>query len=149
MMEPIVKQLTVPLPVAEAFALFTDQMGTWWPLASHSVKGAKSKVTFPREKGGEIIETDADGQRHVWGRLIAYDPEGFLSFTWHPGRPEEEATAITITFTATSEGTFIELTHGGFDILGTTADAVSTSYLKGWDLVLGCFMSAAKAPVMA
>lgn len=149
MKDPIIKQLTVPLSVAEAFALFTTEMGTWWPVATHSVKGLKSKVSFPSHKGGDIIETDEDGTTHVWGTLIAYDPGGYLSFSWHPGREASEATVVSVTFTATSDGTFVELTHGGFDILGPTADAVSTSYLKGWDLVLGCYMSAAPSPVMA
>jgi uncharacterized protein YndB with AHSA1/START domain len=149
MNDPINKSLTVPLDTEAAFALFTDEIDTWWPKESHSVKGAASKITFPDHKGGNIIETAADGSANIWGTIIAYDPATYLAFTWHPGRPDTEATTVTVKFTAVDGGTLCELAHGGFDILGETADAVSTSYLRGWDMVLGCFAIAAKTPVMA
>jgi uncharacterized protein YndB with AHSA1/START domain len=137
----------VPLSASDAFKLFTDNIDTLWPKESHSVKGATSTLRFPKDE--YIIETGEDGTTAVWGKIIAYDPGAFVAFTWHPGRPDTEATVVTITFTATADGTLCELTHGGFDILGDTADAVSTSYLSGWDMVLGCYASAAKAPVFA
>lgn len=148
MNDPIVKRLNVPLSIAEAFTLFTSEIDTWWPKASHSVKGAKSKVTFPTRKGDDIIEIGEGGETSVWGTVLAYDPDGYLSFSWHPGRPAEEATFVTVSFTATADGTLVELNHGGFDVLGPTADAVSTSYLKGWDMVLGCYAGAAHTPVL-
>ncbi|EBA12877.1 SRPBCC family protein [Roseobacter sp. CCS2] len=149
MNDPIKKTLTVPLTAEEAFTLFTTKMDTWWPSAKFSVFGEKAKITFPNHKGGDIVETSEDGQRDVWGTLIAYDPGVFLSFTWHPGRPASEATVVTVEFTQTEAGTKCDLTHGGFGILGDTADAVSNSYLTGWDLVLGCYASAVKVPAMA
>lgn len=149
MNDPINKTLEVPLTPAEAFAVFTEDMDVWWPKETFSVSGAKAKVTFPSRKDGEIIETGEDGAVTVWGKLIAYDPGQYLAFTWHPGRSAEEATVVTVTFTQTTEGTRCDLTHGGFDILGDTADAVSTSYLHGWDMVLGCYASAAKVLVAA
>jgi len=148
MNDPVEKTLTVPLSPAEAFALFTDKMDKWWPKASHSVTGAKAKLTFPKHIDGKITEDGDDGTVTVWGRLIAYDPGKYLAFSWFPGRPESEATVVTVTFTETAAGTRCDLTHGGFDILGDTADAVSTSYLTGWDMVLGCFASAARAPAL-
>jgi hypothetical protein len=36
----IVKTVLVPLPVEEAFALFTDKIGEWWPLEGYSVGAA-------------------------------------------------------------------------------------------------------------
>jgi len=149
MNDPITKTLTVPLRPDEAIALFTADIDRWWPKASHSVKGAKPKLTFPTHKCGKITETGEDGEVAIWGKVIAYDPGSYLAFTWHPGRPEAEATVVTLTFSQTKDGTLCELTHGGFDILGDTADAVSASYLQGWDLVLGCYVKAAKAPVPA
>ena len=149
MNDPIKKSLTVPLGVKEAFKLFTTQIDTWWPKAKFSVKGAESVVTFAEHKDGQIVETEPDGTTHVWGTIIAYDKDNYLAFSWHPGRPADEATTVTVAFSQTDDGTLCELTHGGFAILGPTADAVSTSYLNGWDLVLGCLVSAAKTPVTA
>ena len=149
MNDPIKKSLTVPLSAEAAFNLFTADIDKWWPKASHSVKGAKSTLRFPKHKDDEIIETGEDGTTAIWGKIIAYDPGAYVAFTWHPGRPATEATVVTMTFTTTADGTLCELTHGGFDILGETADAVSTSYLNGWEMVLGCYKSAAKTLITA
>ncbi len=149
MNDPINKTLTVPLNTKDAFALFTQEIDTWWPKGTHSVKGAKTKISFAGHKDGEIIETDDEGQTHLWGTIIAYDPGRYLAFSWHPGRPPQEATVVTVTFTQTPDGAQCDLSHGGFDILGPTADAISTSYLHGWDMVLGCYTAAANTVVMA
>ncbi len=142
MNDPIEKTLDVPLNPADAFELFTKNMDSWWPKDPFSVTGGSSTVVFPDHNGGDIIETGADGSTNVWGTLTAYDPGKFLAFSWHPGRGPEEATMVTVEFTETADGTRCDLTHGGFEILGDTADAVSASYLSGWDLVLGCYFKA-------
>ena len=149
MNDPINKSQTVPLTPDEAFTLFTTDIDTWWPKSTHSVKGAQSTVTFADHKDGHIIETNVDGTAHIWGTIIAYDASKYLAFSWHPGRPASEATTVTVAFRQTRDGTQIALTHGGFDILGPTADAVSTSYMHGWDMVIGCYASATKTPVIA
>ena len=153
MKTPIEKSVTVPLTPTEAFALFTENMDTWWPSDSHSVSAQKKvslkNITFPKHVGEDIVEEDETGETHIWGSIIAYDPGKYLAFHWHPGRPADQATVVTVTFTATADGTRCDLTHGGFDILGPAADAVSTSYLHGWDLVLGCYCAAAPAHTYA
>ena len=149
MNDPIKKTVTVPLSAAEAFELFTTEIDSWWPKDLFSVKGDGSKISFPKRKGGDIVEHAEDGEEHVWGSIIAYEPGVYVAFTWFPGRDASQATVVEMRFAQTEAGTRCDLTHGGFDILGPTADAVSTSYLRGWDLVLGCFATAIKNPVMA
>ena len=78
MNDPIRKTLTVPLNPSEAFTLFTKDMDTWWPKASHSVKGPKAKLAFPDHKDGDIVETGEDGEIAIWGTIIAYDPGNTL-----------------------------------------------------------------------
>lgn len=143
-MKPVEKSITVPLTPTEAFDLFTADIDQWWPMASHSVGGAGSNVTFANHKGGDITETTSAGENLIWGRIIAHDPGKYLAFTWFPGRSEAEATVVTVSFTKTKTGTRCDLAHGGFEVLGPVADAVSTAYLKGWGLVLGCFDRAAR-----
>lgn len=41
---PVVKSVTVGQSVEDAFRIFTDQIGSWWPLDSHSM-GADKAVT--------------------------------------------------------------------------------------------------------
>ena len=137
MNDPIHKSVTVPLSPDEAFALFTDGIDSWWPGITHSVSAKDGNtprnIRIEPHKGGKI----------------AYDPDAYLSFTWHPGKTEAEATVVSVSFKSTKDGTKVDLTHGGFDILGPLADAVSTSYVTGWEMVLGCYAGTVRHRVLA
>jgi len=130
-MTPILTEKTthVPLTPAEAFELFTRGMDTWWP-------SAHGKLKMDPRKGGKI----SDGDTEI-GTIIAFDPTGYLAFTW--GEDTDEETIVTVAFTATAEGCRVDLTHGTDAILGEVTDAVSNSYLRGFDLVLGSYCTCA------
>ena len=151
MITPIQKSVTVPLDPHEAFALFTQEIATWWPGDRHSLSARDGKtpkdIRFGTHKGDAIREILEDGSEEIWGRILAYDPGRYLAFTWFPGGSEDNASIVTVTFEETEDGTRCDLNCGGFTILGAVTDAVSTSYLKGWQLVLGCYASAATCPV--
>ncbi|PRY79005.1 uncharacterized protein YndB with AHSA1/START domain [Yoonia maritima] len=153
MNDPIHKIVDVPLTPEDAFALFTDGIDSWWPGAAYSESFSDGRtprnIRIETHKGGKIIETTKSGAECIWGEIIAYNPGRFLSFTWHPGQPAAKATVVAISFKATQTGTQCDLTHGGFDILGPIADAVSTCYLTAWHSVLGCFCSFANACIDA
>ena len=136
---------TVPLSPAEAFALFIEDLGTWWPDA-HTVSGRAGKrprrIEVEPHKGGRIVETTHDGRRVDWGRIIGWEPGAHVSFTWHPDAPEDEASVVTVSFSPEGDGCRVEVEQGGVEILGPLADAVSTTWLRGWKTVLGCYASA-------
>lgn len=141
-MIPLHKTTTVPLSPEEAFDLFMADLDSWWPKDRHA-KGSDSKLEVAAHKNGEIVEITADGRRILWGRIIGWEPGAYMAFTWFPDGDEDAATVVAVSFKRTPDGTQLDLTHGGFEILGETADAVSTSYMIGWDLVLGSYCYAA------
>ena len=146
MIDPIIKSVLVPLTPQEAFNLFLSDLDKWWPSASHSVSGSKNhrpKLVIEPVTGGKILELGTDGTQHIWGTILGWDDGEYVSFTWHPGRSADEATVVSIQFSAVKEGCKVNLTHGGFDILGPQADAISTSYVTGWEMVLGCYSRSA------
>ena len=148
-MTPIVKTTHVPLSPQEAFDLFMADLDYWWPKDRHAASKG-SRLDVEARKNGDIVEVMPDGSRKIWGRIIGWEPGRYMAFTWHPDGPEDEATIVAVSFKPTPDGTQVDLTHGRFEVLGETADAVSTSYLLGWDLVLGSYCYAAsKLRVMA
>ena len=139
--EPVRKQLNVSLPVQQAFELFTAGIGTWWPLLSHSV-GAEQAETcyFEGWVGGRIVEVLKDGSESEWGRVLVWEPFHKVSFHWYPGRSPDTAQEVTVTFSATSGGSLVELVHVGWETLGTVAQARRDGYDSGWDLVLARYI---------
>ena len=152
MIAPNQKSVTVPLPPDAAFDLFTREIARWWP-AQHTQSaktgGIPAKIEVEPHKSGQISEITPEGKRILWGRIIGWKPGKYLAFSWFPGQDESDATVITVAFTPTPDGTRVDLTQGGPAILGDLADAVSTSYLRGWALVLGCYHTCALRELVA
>ncbi len=92
---PVRKTVTVNIPTERAFQLFTEEIASWWPLATHSVGGEKSKgVSLGTSVGDELIEVLEDGTSSVWGTVLRCDPPKSIAMTWHAGRPAEQATLL-------------------------------------------------------
>jgi hypothetical protein len=137
--------VTVKLPRGEAFALFTERIGRWWPLMGHSVYESDAVgVTMEPRVGGHLYESAADGSTSVWGTVTVWDPVDRVAMTWHPGYGEELATLVEVTFSdAADGGTQVDLRHTGFEIHGVEADEAATTYRAGWSGVLERFARAA------
>jgi uncharacterized protein YndB with AHSA1/START domain len=137
--------VTVKLPRDEAFRLFTERIGRWWPLARHTVYKADAvDVTMEPRVGGRLYETAADGRTSDWGSVTVWQPVDRLAVTWHPGDEEELATLVEVTFSDTADGgTQVDLLHTGWEIHGATASEAAATYRSGWPGVLELFAEAA------
>jgi uncharacterized protein YndB with AHSA1/START domain len=142
MIPPVVKTVTVDCSPENAFLYFTRDFGKWWPGASHSVVAfASEHKESPAFCGlhprlhGKIFERESGGKEHHWGTIILWEPPARVAFTWHPGRPEDAAQTVEVTFSAVSAGTLVTLTHTGWEKLGADAEAAWKSYNSGWETV--------------
>jgi uncharacterized protein YndB with AHSA1/START domain len=137
---PVVKSVEYAGTPEQAFARFSDQIGAWWPLATHSVARRADGVTvaFERlEPGARLVERWRSGEAHVWGTITDIDPPNRLAFTWHVERSEDAAQRLEVTFTATGPNrTRVRLVHSGWELLGDTAADKRNAYDQGWNSVL-------------
>ncbi|MDO8144816.1 MULTISPECIES: SRPBCC domain-containing protein [unclassified Isoptericola] len=137
---PVECEVLVPCPPARAYRLFVDDLGTWWPLGTHSVFGAEGTVAVT---DGRLVETGPDGATAVWGTITeAVEPE-VLEFTWHPGADPDTATLVRVTFAAAGPGgTRVRLVHTGWQARPDGA-AARAGYDRGWPGVLDALAAAA------
>ncbi len=150
---PVTKVVMFPGSAEQAFDRFTMGIGSWWPLATHSLgrEAQALSVAFERiETGGRLIERWRDGQHRVWGTLVDVDPPRRLSFTWHVGREADTAQLIELTFAPTAEGkTQVTLVHSGWERLGVVGAQARENYHEGWNPVLALYARLAAAPAEA
>jgi uncharacterized protein YndB with AHSA1/START domain len=132
---PLRKVIEVRVPPAEAFRLWTEAIGRWWPLASHSVGQADAVAcVIEARTGGRIFETTRAGAEHLWGRITVFDRPHRLAFTWHPGRQPGDHTIVEVTFSPSGTGrTRLELAHSGWPV---DAGARRADYDRGWQALL-------------
>ena len=137
---PVIKVIEYAGTPEQAFIRFTAEIGVWWPLATHSIAGKTSGVSIAFESltpGGQLVERWSASEAHVWGTIIAIDPDARIVFTWHVGRKEDQAQLIELTFKATAPGrTRVQLVHSGWESLGETAEVRRNEYHEGWNFVL-------------
>lgn len=148
--QPIVKSIEVPCPPEMAFNVFTKDITTWWPLGVNSVSAMDGKtaqaVKLELKEGGALTEIGHDGTVHTWGSVKVFKPGDHLRLAWHIGVPESEATFVDVSFTPTSSGTQVELTHSGWDVLAEKAGDMRAGYDGGW---VGVFEVAYKDALLA
>jgi uncharacterized protein YndB with AHSA1/START domain len=107
--EPVRRSVVLACSPAEAFRAFTEDIGEWWPLATHSVHPGRASTC--RFSDGRLIEIRNDGLEDVWAEVAAWEPGVRLLLRWHPGLPGSEAQDVEITFRAAESGTLVELEH--------------------------------------
>lgn len=144
MIEPVRKEVTVKSSVERAFQIFTEGIGSWWPLATHSVaRDQAESVVFEARVGGLVRERARDGETHTWGEVLVWEPPRRVVFSWHPGREPNTAQEVEVSFSEADGGTRVTLVHRGWERLGDQAAATRDQYAGGWDAVLGrCYVEA-------
>jgi uncharacterized protein YndB with AHSA1/START domain len=144
---PVRKVVMFSGSAEQAFERFTSGIGSWWPLATHSLGREAQALTvgFERiETGARLIERWRDGQQRIWGTLVDVDPPTRVSFTWHVGREADSAQLIELTFEPIKEGlTQVILVHSGWERLGAAGAEARESYNDGWNGVLAQFVRTA------
>lgn len=144
---PIRKAITVSRPIEEAFRIFTEGIGTWWPLESHAISHDPEAAVFETHAGGRVYERTRSGREHVWGTVRVWEPPERVVFTWSMPHWEVDAqTEVDVRFTSREHGAEVVLEHRGWERLGDDGPTRRASYDGGWDYVFGeRYASAASA----
>ena len=92
--EPVRKQVRVACSVEEAFRLFVEDIGSWWPVEVHSRAAhdqfgggvTVTRVVFERRVGGRLYEVTSEGAEGSWAEVVVYEPPARLVLAWKPER---------------------------------------------------------------
>ena len=152
MTEPINASVTVRRSPEDAFRVFTQDMGSWWPLQAFSMaqdayedRGVKVEtIVFEEGEGGRVYEVMSDGTEGTWATILAWDPPRSFVLAWKPNLTDNPPTELEITFTPDDDGTRVDLEHRGWERLGDQAGEARQSYSEGWQHVLAGYAEKAQ-----
>jgi uncharacterized protein YndB with AHSA1/START domain len=92
---PVRKTIVVGTSVERAFHIFTEEMDTWWPLASKHIGKADAKaVVLEPFVGGRWFERGVDGSECDWGHVRTWDPPRRLVLAWEISSDWHEDSSI-------------------------------------------------------
>lgn len=155
--EPIRRSVSVTLAPERAFTLFTEGMGTWWPLTSYSRavdeydEGTMKteRLEFQARLGGRILEHLSNGEVVPWAEAVAWDPPARLVLAWKPNATDRPPTELEVRFIVEGTGTRVEVEHRGWERLGDLAPQARAQYDNGWTPVLSLFEEVARREAVA
>jgi uncharacterized protein YndB with AHSA1/START domain len=150
--EPVRRSVVVRRPAAEAFALFTDRLDTWWPLHTHSIAAdtfdgrvTVESITFEKRVGGRVLERMSDGTEAAWGTILQWQPPTRFTMSWKPTLVDGPSTEVELVFTPVGEdSTRIDLEHRGWELLGDDA-LKRNGYDEGWAALFERFREVAES----
>ena len=153
--EPIRRSVTVQRDLEHAFRIFTEEMGSWWPVEHYSRAASDfegedvkvERVEFQDRAGGQVLEHLSNGLTLPWGDVLEWDPPRRFVLAWHPTFSDRPPTEVEIRFAPQGNGTLVELEHRGWERLGPDVEALRGRYGSGWPLTLERFRDAAEEVV--
>ena len=148
---PIRHSVVVEATPDYAFAIFTDEMTTWWPPAYTWSRDVLEVIAIEPREGGRCFERGPHDFECDWGRVLECEPPDRIVFTWQIGPtriPEpdpDKAGKVEVHFEAEGAGkTRVMLEHRGFERHGEGAEEyrLAMNSEQGWPLILDRFAAA-------
>lgn len=141
---PIIRTVTTTAPPARAFALFSGQMGRWWPVGRTVGKSPHVEIVIEQVAQGRWYERDVEGVETQWGKVLAWEPPSRLVLGWQLDTQfafdPKLMTEVEVTFEVAGQGTLVTLEHRHLERFGADAEAVAARLGGGWPGMLGAFV---------
>jgi uncharacterized protein YndB with AHSA1/START domain len=146
--------IVVEAPLERAFAVFTDDIGSWWPPEHHILESELAEMVFEPREGGHVYDRGVDGSECRWARVLAYErPERVviswkINLQWQIESDPAKTSEVEVRFISEApDRTRVELEHRHLDRHGEgwegMRDAVGSP--GGWDAGLQALASRLKA----
>lgn len=146
---PVRKSVFVSASPEQAFDVFANGIGRWWPKSHHISKADLDRPILEPRTGGRWYELAVDGSECEVGKVLDWDPPARLLLAWqlrHDFTYDPDlVTEVEVTFAPEGDGTRVNLEHRNLERLGETAEALRQSIdsPNGWGLLLQLYSEAA------
>jgi hypothetical protein len=139
---PVIRAAEVPIGPEQAFTIFTDEIGAWWPYHTHGVFADRAGGV--RFRDGCLVELAIDGDEVTWAEVTSWEPPKGFVLDWHPGRPSDgPASRVEVSFEPLDGGaaTKVEIRHDRWEAFGEDGMSVRRSYAgpSAWGSLLDHF----------
>jgi uncharacterized protein YndB with AHSA1/START domain len=138
----------VDAPIERAFAVFTEDIGSWWPQEHHMLQGQESHMVLEPKVGGRIYEQGADGSDCQWSHVLVWEPPHRVVFTWEISpqwsleTDRSKASEVEVRFTVEGDRrTRLDVEHRNLDRHGEGWEGLRDAIASpgGWPLELHAF----------
>ncbi len=149
---PVQAWVVVALPLDDAFDLFAQGIGRWWPRAyAHGGDGFVT-MTIEAVPGGRWFERNLEGQEWDWGEVRDFDPSRriVVSLAVNPLRlsePPGHTSEVEFRFEPAGRmRTRVVVVHHDFAAQDEDAERLREALAsrQGWSFILAAYAGAAR-----
>jgi uncharacterized protein YndB with AHSA1/START domain len=115
-------QVVVEAPIEQAFMVFTEGIGTWFPSEYNLLAVPIAERVFEPRVGGHVYDRGVDGSECHWGRVLKYERPTRVVISWDINPRWQVETDLTKTsevevqfIAESSNRTRVELEHRHLD----------------------------------
>ncbi|MEZ5925580.1 MAG: SRPBCC domain-containing protein [Hyphomicrobiaceae bacterium] len=137
----IEKSVWLAVPPDEAFRLFTEKAGSWWPEDRRHTGDPESEISIDVATG-RFAERARDGREVVLGRVREAAPPGRLILDFYVATGPAYPTEVEVTFSAEKGGTRLMVRHRPRPESAHLWKERAPRYALSWDRVLAAVKSA-------
>jgi uncharacterized protein YndB with AHSA1/START domain len=151
-LEPVRREVVVPVGKQRAFEVFTADMTRWWPSTHHIGTADIEEVLVEPREGGRWYTRHVDGSETSTGYVSAWSPPDHLAMTWQIGADwhyhPDLVTMVEVSFVAVSESsTLVKLEHRDLEAFGPDAERMRDRFSQpgAWAGILAAFVGSFEA----
>jgi uncharacterized protein YndB with AHSA1/START domain len=140
--------IVVDAPIERAFAVFTEDIGSWWPPEHHILEAQLAGMVFEPREGGHVYDLGVDGSECRWARVLAYQPPDRVVISWDVSlkwqletNPDRTSEVEVRFFSEARDRTRVELEHRNIDRHGEGWEGMRNAVgsPEGWEAGLQSF----------
>jgi uncharacterized protein YndB with AHSA1/START domain len=142
------ERVVVEAPIERAFAVFTKEIGTWFPSDYNLLDVDIAERVFEGHVGGHVYDRGVDGSECHWARVLAFEPPNRVIISWDINArwqvetDPDKTSEVEVRFVAETPGrTRVELEHRKLDRHGEGWEGLRDSVAGegGWPGCLRLF----------
>jgi uncharacterized protein YndB with AHSA1/START domain len=150
--EPVRREIVVPVSAERAFTVFTAQMTSWWPSDHHIGSAPIEEIVIEPHEGGRWYTRHTDGTETSTGHVVAWEPGERLVITWQIGADWKYDPRLVTTIEVrlveeAPDRTRVLLEHRDLEAFGPEAERMRQTFEApdAWQATLAAFAGAAGA----
>ncbi len=149
-MSAVIVSLRVKATPAEAFDVFTQEIGAWWRPSELFQLTPRGDGVLRFDAQERLVTTLANGKEFEIGRVTAWAPGERLAFTWRQvSFAPDQVTHVDVRFEPVGDETRVTVEHRGWDTIpqdhvarhGFPLAATQMRLAEHWRALLAAFAS--------
>ncbi|AKU16940.1 SRPBCC domain-containing protein [Luteipulveratus mongoliensis] len=139
----VVLSYDLPASARQAFMLYVDRIGLWWPGTYTADPATYAGVVIEPRVGGRVLARYNNRHADEWGRVTRLEMGASLEHTFTLAHASRVASLVSVSFADHDTGSRMSFRHGGW----TEDNKLDRHRFNDWPLILSGYVDLVRVTV--